>query len=203
MTTSSSRVLTLPNAITAVRIIGIPVLLVLVAHPDWQWPALIGLAVLAATDWVDGALARKLGQVSELGRILDPVADHLLVHASGFALALVGYVPWWIPVGFAIGDAIFLVCFAVKSTTMIRLRVLWPARARAVCVGAGFPLALLADLLASGPIRIVALILLSAGLLFQASALAAYINLSRIERPVDVATSVRIAPERVGNSDRS
>jgi cardiolipin synthase len=53
------------------------------------------LGVLGATDWVDGFLARRLHQVSEVGKILDPVADRILVIGGVITIAVVGAVPWW------------------------------------------------------------------------------------------------------------
>ena len=87
--------LTLPNLITAVRLALIPVYLWLVFGRHSYTPAAILLAGLGITDWVDGYLARRLGQVSELGKILDPVADRVLVVVSVISVAWVGAVPWW------------------------------------------------------------------------------------------------------------
>jgi cardiolipin synthase len=87
--------LTLPNLITAVRLALIPVYLWLVFGRHSYTPAAILLATLGITDWVDGFLARRLGQVSELGKILDPVADRILVGVSVISVAWVGAVPWW------------------------------------------------------------------------------------------------------------
>ncbi|MFM7719423.1 MAG: CDP-alcohol phosphatidyltransferase family protein [Actinomycetota bacterium] len=82
------QVLTVPNAISAVRIAMIPVFALLILDRDTTFIGLILFGVVLATDWVDGAVARATGQVSELGKILDPVADRL---AIGLGLvALVG-----------------------------------------------------------------------------------------------------------------
>ena len=198
-----SRIVTVPNVITAIRIAGIPVLLVMLMHHDWQWPAFFGLGLLAATDWIDGALARRLDQVSDLGRILDPIADHLLIHASGLALAFLGFLPWWIPVSFAVGDAVFLTCFAIDRRAMIGLRVSWTARARAVCVGVGYPLALLAALLSDEHLRMIALILLCVGILFQVLALTTYIVRAHIRRPIENAIPPGVEPAHTGKGDRA
>ena len=73
------RILTVPNVITMVRLLCIPVFLWLLFGLHEQTAAAILLAVLGATDWVDGFVARRYGQVSTLGKVLDPTADRLLV----------------------------------------------------------------------------------------------------------------------------
>ncbi len=80
----SGMLLTIPNLLTSLRIIAIP-LVVLIYYLPWAWAGqvsavLFGLA--AVTDWFDGFLARKLGQTSKFGEFLDPVADKLLVSAA-------------------------------------------------------------------------------------------------------------------------
>jgi cardiolipin synthase len=89
------RVLTLPNAVTAVRLACIPVFVVLLAsgHRARWFDAAVLLAALGATDWVDGFLARRLRQVSTVGKVLDPVADRLLLATAVLAGIAVGAVP--------------------------------------------------------------------------------------------------------------
>ncbi len=70
---------TLPNALTALRLCCVPLFVWLVFGAHEQTAAAILLAVFGATDWVDGFLARRLGQVSNLGKVLDPTADRVLV----------------------------------------------------------------------------------------------------------------------------
>lgn len=83
------------NAVTALRLLAIPVYLVLVLATDHRALAAWLLGVLGATDWVDGYLARRLHQVSAIGKILDPTADRILVVAGLVSVAVVGAVPWW------------------------------------------------------------------------------------------------------------
>ncbi len=84
----------LPNVVTLLRLVLVPVALVLLVG-DRREAALAVLALLAATDWVDGFLARRLGQVTTLGKILDPVADKVAVAALVIFLAARGEVPVW------------------------------------------------------------------------------------------------------------
>ncbi len=86
---------TLPNAITLVRIALIVVFVVLLARFEDAW-AITALAVAGASDFLDGYLARRLGQTSALGRFLDPAADRLLTVAVVFGLAWRDIVPWWL-----------------------------------------------------------------------------------------------------------
>ena len=79
---SLDRVVTLPNAISLLRILLIPVFVVLLANPETQVAGMLLMAGLMATDWVDGQLARRLGQVSNVGKLLDPVAHRLIMAAA-------------------------------------------------------------------------------------------------------------------------
>ena len=88
------RVLTLPNALTLLRLLAIPVvLLFLLAERD---VAAVGVFVLAAiTDFLDGVIARRWGGTSYLGAVLDPVADRLMLSSVAVVLALRGILPFW------------------------------------------------------------------------------------------------------------
>jgi cardiolipin synthase len=95
-----SRILTVPNVVTLVRLLCIPVFVVLLARPHragW-YPAALLLGALGATDWVDGYVARHFNQVSTLGKVLDPLADRLLLGVAAVAIIAVGAVPLWIAV---------------------------------------------------------------------------------------------------------
>jgi cardiolipin synthase (CMP-forming) len=75
---ATNRVLTVPNVVTVVRLCCIPVFLWLLFGLENRYAAAFLLGALGATDWVDGYVARRFGQVSELGKVLDPTADRLL-----------------------------------------------------------------------------------------------------------------------------
>lgn len=91
----SERVLTVPNAISLARLALVPVFAVLVAT-ERDLAALVVLAVSGASDWLDGVLARRLGQVSRLGQLLDPAADRLFIAVTVIGLAMREFVPWWL-----------------------------------------------------------------------------------------------------------
>ena len=94
-TPASSRILTLPNLISAARILLIPVFVALIVDPDTTTIGVIVFGFVVATDWVDGLIARRTGQVSELGKILDPLADRAVILAGLIALVVRDVVPLW------------------------------------------------------------------------------------------------------------
>jgi len=86
-------VLTVPNGITALRLGLVPVFLWLLLGAERPLAAAGLLAVLGATDFLDGFLARRLSQVSTLGKVLDPVADRVLVAAAAVGGVVAGALP--------------------------------------------------------------------------------------------------------------
>jgi len=122
----SSRVATVPNLISAIRIVMIPLFVALIVDPDTTTAGLIVFGTVVATDWVDGYIARRTGQVSELGKILDPVADRLAIAAGLIALAIRGVFPWWAAGAILIRDlAVFAVGLVVVFRGGIRVEVRW------------------------------------------------------------------------------
>ena len=87
--------LTIPNLISLTRLALIPVFLWLLVGRDDPFAAGWLLGIIGSTDWVDGFLARKLDQVSEVGKILDPLADRIAVAAAVIAGLATGYLPTW------------------------------------------------------------------------------------------------------------
>ncbi|MER7168964.1 CDP-alcohol phosphatidyltransferase family protein [Micromonospora sp. NPDC000207] len=88
------RVLTLPNVISFVRLLGVPLFLYLFLVVEADVAAIVVLAVGGTTDWVDGWVARRLRQVSRLGELLDPFADRLYILATVLAFTAREVVPW-------------------------------------------------------------------------------------------------------------
>jgi cardiolipin synthase len=91
----STRIVTIPNLLSVLRLAGVPLMLWLLLGPrEYGW-AIVVLAVGGITDWADGKLARVLGQYSRLGALLDPAVDRLYILAALIALGVRGIVPWW------------------------------------------------------------------------------------------------------------
>jgi cardiolipin synthase len=97
-TAPRERVATVPNALSVLRLVGVPVFLWLLLGPHADLAALIVLVASGASDWLDGKLARWLNQASKLGALLDPAADRLYIFATLIAFVLRGIVPWWLAV---------------------------------------------------------------------------------------------------------
>jgi cardiolipin synthase len=93
---AAQRVVTVPNALSVLRLLGVPLFLWLLLGPHADIAALIVLALSGFTDWADGVLARRLNQTSKLGALLDPAADRLYIIATLVGLTLRHIIPWWL-----------------------------------------------------------------------------------------------------------
>ncbi len=89
----SDRVLTIPNVLSALRLLGVPFFLYLVLGPHADGWAIVVLAVSGTTDYLDGRIARRYGLVSRVGQLLDPLADRLYTLTTVVALTARGSVP--------------------------------------------------------------------------------------------------------------
>jgi len=107
----SSRVLTVPNLLSFLRLALVPVFLTLLVTGEDAW-ALLVLAVASLTDFLDGAIARAFNQITRLGQLLDPAADRLYIFAALIGLAWRDLVPWWI-VAVIVGRDVFLLGLGV------------------------------------------------------------------------------------------
>jgi cardiolipin synthase len=99
-----NRVWTVPNLLSMIRLAGVPAFLWLILGPEADGWALVLLMVAGVTDFLDGYLARRLGQTSTLGQILDPVADRLYILAVVVGLALRDVIPWWVALSLPLRD---------------------------------------------------------------------------------------------------
>jgi CDP-diacylglycerol--glycerol-3-phosphate 3-phosphatidyltransferase len=91
----------LPNVITVVRILMAPLVFWLLladggADGPLRWWSAVLFIIAISTDWVDGWLARSRGLVTDLGKILDPIADKLLTSGALVCLSILGELPWWV-----------------------------------------------------------------------------------------------------------
>ena len=94
-TRTAAGVITVPNAISVLRLLSVPLFAVLALRGQTVW-AIVVLALAAASDWLDGRLARMLDQRSRLGELLDPAADRLFILATLVVLTVTGVVPLWL-----------------------------------------------------------------------------------------------------------
>jgi len=102
----SGRVLTVPNLLSLLRLAGVPLFLYLLLGPRADGWAILVLAIGGITDWLDGKLARLLGQQSRLGAVLDPAVDRLYILAALIALGVREVVPWWAVVALVARDLV-------------------------------------------------------------------------------------------------
>ena len=144
------RVLTIPNAISAARIAGVPVFLWLVLGPrtavadDWA----VGILMAAGlSDWLDGKIARALNQGSRLGQVLDPAADRLYIAATIVALAVRGIIPWWLVAVLALRELTVGAALAVlrRRAGFGTLQVSLVGKGATLCLLYAFPLLFLGD----------------------------------------------------------
>ncbi len=120
------RVLTAPNLVSLARIALLPAVVALVVSERTTHLGLALFAVVAASDWVDGQLARRLGQETELGKVLDPTADRLAIGAGILALGVRDAFPWPAAVPILARDALVLaVGLAVLAARGVRIEVRW------------------------------------------------------------------------------
>src|SRR5579875_2447068 len=111
------RILTVPNFVTLIRLCCIPVFVWLLLRPHragW-YPAALLLGVLGATDSVDGFVARRFHQVSTLGKVLDPIADRLLLGMAAIFIIVLGAVPLWVGVAAVAREGLVAIGFLVVA----------------------------------------------------------------------------------------
>jgi cardiolipin synthase len=101
----SDRVLTVPNALSLLRLALVPVFFWLVViHQDAL--AIGVLALSSFSDWLDGVLARRWQQITRLGQLLDPAADRLFIVTTLLALAIRDVIPWWLVILLLVRDLV-------------------------------------------------------------------------------------------------
>lgn len=106
---TSNRVLTIPNLVTFIRLLGVGVFWWVLLVPENIVLAAWLIFIIGWTDWIDGYLARRLNQVSELGKALDPIADRLMIVSAVVGGLIVGVVPGWIGIPLLLREAIMAI----------------------------------------------------------------------------------------------
>jgi len=142
----SDRVWTVPNALSVLRLLGVPLFLWLLLGPEADRWAVAVLMVSGVTDWLDGKLARWLDQSSRLGALLDPAADRLYIVSTLVALALRDIVPVWM-VALLLGRELVLgiMLLVLRSYGYPPLQVHYLGKAATLLLLYAFPGLLLAD----------------------------------------------------------
>ncbi|MBM3672902.1 MAG: CDP-alcohol phosphatidyltransferase family protein [Actinobacteria bacterium] len=175
---------TVPNAISIVRLLCIPLFLWLLFGVEERMAAFALLAGLGATDWVDGWIARRFDQVSTVGKILDPVADRILLLTAVIALMVDGVVPTWVGVLVLVREAIVSAAtLALALAGAARIDVKWAGKAGTFALMFALPGFLLIDVLDPGTGRDVAevatWIATAGGLVLGYIAVAQYVPIAR------------------------
>ncbi len=140
----TDRVLTFPNVLSALRLLGVPLFLWLILVPEADGWAVVLLMVSGFTDWLDGYLARKWNQITRVGQLLDPIADRLYILATLVGLLIRGIIPLWFVVLLVSRDVVLAVVLAfLKRRGITGLPVHFLGKAATFCLLYAFPLLLL------------------------------------------------------------
>ena len=142
---SRDRVLTIPNVLSVIRLVLVPVFLylLLVTHA-FGWAVAI-LMFSGFSDWADGKIARMVAnQSSRLGALLDPLVDRIYMLAVPLGLGFSGVVPWWVVATLIGRDAVLAATLpVVRSRGLTALPVTYMGKAATFALMSGFPLVLL------------------------------------------------------------
>lgn len=142
-TAVSTRILTVPNALSALRLVGVPLFLwlILSGHDGW---AVVALMVSGFTDYLDGKIARRFGLITRLGQVLDPLADRLYLLATLFGLGWRDIIPWWL-VAVLLAREVFIAGLGpvLRAHRLPLPPVHFVGKAATFCLMSGFPLILL------------------------------------------------------------
>ena len=176
------RIWTVPNVVTFLRLACIPLYVWLLFGDKNQVGAALLLAVLGTTDWIDGYIARRFNQVSTLGKVLDPVADRLLVVTAVVTITIHGAVPVWFGAAtlareVVVSGAVLL----LASFGAARIDVLWVGKAGTFALMTAYPLFLVSNGTSRWQVvlGVVAWIIGLCGLALAWVAAASYVNPAR------------------------
>lgn len=141
----TDRIVTVPNILSALRLVGVPLFLWLILVPEADGWAIVVLAFAGISDYLDGKIARRWNQISRVGQILDPLADRLYILATLVGLLLRGIIPWWLVAVLVGRDVIMGIVLAVvkRRTGLTGLPVHFIGKAATFCLLYAFPLILI------------------------------------------------------------
>jgi len=193
------RILTLPNAITLVRLSCLPIFLYLLFGRENRAAAAWLLAGLGITDWVDGYLARHLHQVSTVSKVLDPVADRLLFFVGAGGILADGSVPVWFAIVVLVRETLVGgATLALAALGARRIDVTWFGKAGTFGLMIAFPLFLASesDLSWAGVADELAWLAGIPGLILSLIAAVLYVPLARRALADGRATRIEGSPAR-------
>jgi cardiolipin synthase len=107
------RIVTVPNAISFARLLGVPLFLYLFLVAEADVAAIVVLVIGGTSDWIDGYVARRMRQESRLGALLDPAADRLYILATVLAFTVRDVLPWWFTIALLVREVVLGICLAV------------------------------------------------------------------------------------------
>ena len=140
------RILTVPNLITVARLLCLPLFLWLLFVEENRVAAASLLGALGATDFVDGYIARHFNQASDLGKVLDPVADRLLFFVGAGGILVDGSVPVWFAVAILVREVLVAAAtLALAALGARRIDVTWYGKAGTFANMFAFPFFLAAE----------------------------------------------------------
>ena len=137
------RILTVPNALSLLRLACVPwfLWLLFATEPPNRYGAAVLLGVLGCTDWVDGYIARRWDQVSTVGKVLDPTADRIMLIAGVGGIVVDGSAPTWVAVAVLVREALVSVAvIALAALGARRIDVQWAGKAGTFACMVAFPL---------------------------------------------------------------
>ena len=179
---AEQRIMTVPNLISVARLACVPLFLWLLLARDEKIAAALLLGVLGATDWVDGWIARHFDQGSEIGKVLDPTADRILLLCAGVALLIDGSLPAWVGVVVLARELVISVAVLVLAAAGARrMDVRWAGKAGTLALMFALPGFLLADAISElrVPILVLTWVFTIGGLALSYYAAIAYVPQAR------------------------
>ena len=136
----SNQILTIPNVLSMLRLLLIPVFVWLALGPEADGWAFAVLVISSITDWLDGVIARRFHMVSRLGQVLDPIADRLFVITTMIVLALRDLVPWWLVAILILRDVVMgAIQLSLNRKGIAPLPVHYVGKAATLCLLYGMP----------------------------------------------------------------
>lgn len=177
------RVVTIPNILSVLRLVVVAIGLVVLFDAHNRVVAGILLAIAGATDFLDGYVARRIGQVSKIGKLLDPTVDRMVLSASILSIVIYGAVPIWIAV-LVLSREVLISVMAIAIAAMAsgtRIDVLWLGKAGTFGLLVALPLFLFGD----GPggfahtLHVIALVVSGPALLASWASIVAYVPIAR------------------------